>query len=72
MYIEFGSTYVVKFPEKSMAPPTDVRAGKLMAFRSVLLAIWSAPPRLLRTEKEMLASLLLATKGKLPIPMASY
>lgn len=37
-------TYVLKFPEKSMAPPTNDRAGKEMASRAELLAIWLAPP----------------------------
>lgn len=32
-------TYVEKFPEKSMAPPTVVNAGKAMAVKAVLLAI---------------------------------
>lgn len=42
--LEVAKTYVVKFPAKSIAPPTNDNAGKLMASRAELLAIWSAPP----------------------------
>lgn len=66
----FKNTHVVKFPEKSMAPPTDVKDAKLMASRAVLLAIWSAPPTLLKAGNVMLASLPLATMAKLPTPVA--
>jgi len=66
----FGNSGVVKFPEKSMAPATEVNAGKAMACRAVLLAIWSAPPTLFKAGKEMLASLALATIAKLPTPVA--
>jgi len=62
--------YVVKFPEKSMAPPTLVRAGKLMAVRSVLLAIWLAPPTVFNRGMEMFVRRLLATNAKLPSPVA--
>jgi len=65
-----GKLGVVKFPEKSMAPPTVVKAGKLMEPRAVLLAIWSAPPTVLRRGIEMLANLALATKAKEPWPVA--
>jgi len=68
--VRAGSSGVEKFPEKSMAPPTVVKAGKLMPVRAVLLAIWSAPPTVLRRGMEMLASLPLATKAKDPAPVA--
>lgn len=65
-----GSSGVEKFPEKSIAPPTVANAGKLIAWRSVLLAIWSAPPTLLSRGIEMLARLPLASIAKPPWPVA--
>lgn len=59
-------SYVVKFPEKSMAPPTYCRDGKLMAWRLVLLAIWLAPPMVFKRGMEMLVNLTLFTKARLP------
>lgn len=53
-----------------MAPPTVVKAGKLMAERAVLLAIWTAPPTVLRSGMVRFASLPLATKANEPAPVA--
>ena len=63
------STYVEKFPEKSMAPPTFAREGRLMPVRAELLAIWAAPATFFKRGREMLASLELATKA-MPPPFA--
>ena len=60
------STYVEKFPEKSMAPPTVERDGRSIPVRAELLAIWTAPATLLRRGREMLASLELATNATPP------
>lgn len=59
-------TYVVKLPEKSIAPPTNAKSGKEMPPRAELLAIWHAPPVDFNRGIEMLASLELATNAKLP------
>ncbi len=61
---------MVKFPEKSIAPPTVDSSGKLIAESSVLLAIWSAPPTLVRRGREILASLSLETNANEPDPVA--
>jgi len=58
-----GSNGVEKLPEKSIAPPTVVKAGKSIPVRAVLLAIWKAPPTVARSGMDMLASLALATKA---------
>ena len=63
------NTYVVKFPEKSMAPPTKVRAGKAMVTRSVLLAISLAPAMEVRAGKVRFLTPGLPTKVKLPRPI---
>jgi len=68
--VRAGSDGVEKFPEKSIAPPTTDKDGKLMESRSVLLAIWSAPPTDFKRGMEMLASLPLATKANEPWPVA--
>lgn len=65
-----AKTYVEKFPEKSMAPPTVANLGKLIAWRAVLFAIWSAPPTLLSRGMEILARLPLASMAKEPWPVA--
>jgi len=66
--VSAGREGVVKFPEKSMAPPTVDRALKLMPFKAVLLATWFAPPTEERTGKEMFFKLMLATNARLPVP----
>jgi len=65
-----GRTGVVKLPLKSMAPPTSTKAGNEMAFKIVLLAIWSAPPMLFSAFILMLVKAVLATNAKLPDPVA--
>lgn len=65
-----GRSGVVKFPEKSIAPPILANTGKLIAWRSVLLAIWAAPPTLLSRGMERLARLPLASIAKPPRPVA--
>ena len=62
------TTYVVKFPEKSIAPPTYVRAGKEMVVRAVLLAISLAPAMDVRAGKVRFWTPVLPTKVKLPMP----
>lgn len=57
---------MVKFPEKSMAPPTVLRAGKEIASRAELLAIKSPPPMVFNSGMEMLAKSGLATNAKDP------
>lgn len=57
---------MVKFPAKSMAPPTVVRAGKLMVCRAVLLAIWLAPAMDLSRGKVTFLTPALPLKVKLP------
>ncbi len=59
---------MVKFPEKSIAPPTVDRAGKLIPSKPVLLAIWTAPPTEERDGMEMLVKAALATNARLPVP----
>lgn len=66
------NTYVVKFPAKSMAPPTKVRAGKAMVVRSVLLAISLAPAMEVRAGKVRFLTPGLPTKVKLPSPILLF
>jgi len=66
--VSAGRAGVVKFPEKSMAPPTVDRALKLMPDKAVLLAIWSAPPTEERAGMEMFVNAALATNARLPVP----
>lgn len=54
---------MVKFPEKSMAPPTVERAGNSKEDKAELLATWLAPATVERRGKEMLARSALATKA---------
>jgi len=56
-------------PEKSMAPPTSVNFGKSMPPRAVLLAIWKAPPTLVRESIVMLARFALASIANDPLPV---
>lgn len=60
----------MKFPEKSMAPPTVFKAGNEISSSMVLLAIWLAPPTLVRDGKEMLESFPFSTNAKEPEPVA--
>lgn len=61
-----GRSGVVKFPEKSIAPPTVARTGNEIASRAELLAINAPPPTLLSRGMEMLAKSELATKANVP------
>jgi len=69
--VRSGNEGVVKFPAMVIAPPTVDNAGKLTELRSGLLVTVRAPPILERIGNERLASSELASKIKLPIPVAN-
>jgi len=67
-----SKTYVEKFPERSMAPPTCLRDFIVTSWRAELLATWKAPPTVVTAGKEMLLSLLFPTNAKLPWLVAKF